>query len=57
MILVVASGQDGASGITWHTGSELWAAAVQIFVDVLNGARAITQPLIETPFADLNFDE
>ena len=57
VILVVAAAEDGGSGITWHTGSELRAAAVQILVDVLNGVATFPRDVIETPFARLNFDE
>jgi hypothetical protein len=57
VILVVATADDGESGITWHTGSELRAAAVQILVDVLNGVATFPREVIETPFAHLNVDE
>ena len=57
VILVVAATEDGGGGITWHTGSELRAAAVQILVDVLNGVATFPQNVIEMPFAHFNFDE
>ena len=58
MMFVVATDAEGFHGITWHSGSEMRAGAVQILVDLLNGdAPPATWPIVEKPFASLVADD
>ncbi len=57
MVFVVATDDDGFRGITWHSGSEMRAGAVQILVDILNGeSPSPAWPVVEKPFASLVID-
>jgi hypothetical protein len=58
MMFVVVNDTEGFHGITWHSGSEVRAGAVQILVDLLNGdAPSPTWPVMEKPFASLVIDD
>lgn len=55
IVFIVAADEGG--GITWHSGSELRATAVQLLVDILNGvAPTPPWPVTETPFLRLESD-